>query len=55
MRCCRCREELDTDVPAVDFRTGGLVCVRCHDEEREVNAPKYAIRMAEVPNGENWE
>lgn len=47
MRCVRCDDELDTPtcLPALDYRTGGLVCEPCHEEERETRAARYAFEM----------
>lgn len=39
MSCCRCNEELDTDLPpALDFRTDRLVCPQCRQDERDAQS-----------------
>lgn len=51
LRCVRCQEWIpdSDDVPAIDFRTDGLVCPLCHNEEVE-SRPRYAV----VPNSEEY-
>jgi hypothetical protein len=58
MECVRCHELLDTDLPpAIDFRSGQLVCPECHGAEKSWRSnPTFEepVRMATVPNQEVW-
>jgi hypothetical protein len=56
--CCRCKNELDTNMPpAIDFASGQLVCPDCHQQEKcWLGSQDFGdVVMSQVDNAEVWE